>query len=141
MSSPGIDIGLTHVALTVKDTDASRAFYARYAAMAPVHERQDPQTKKRVVWLSDRTRPFVIVLIEVDRVEVKLEGWAHLGVGCASRADVDRLSVLARAEGCLESPPRDSGPPIGYWAILRDPDGHHLELAFGQEVGLTVAKA
>ncbi|HNC43573.1 MAG TPA: VOC family protein, partial [Acidobacteriota bacterium] len=24
------------------------------------------------------------------------------------------------------------------WAFLRDPDGHTLELAFGQEVGLTV---
>ena len=37
--------------------------------------------------------------------------------------------------------PIDSGEPVGYWAFLSDPDGHTLELAFGQEVGLTVAGA
>jgi hypothetical protein len=32
------------------------------------------------------------------------------------------------------------GPPVGYWAFLRDPDGHTLEISFGQEVGVTVEK-
>jgi hypothetical protein len=27
---------------------------------------------------------------------------------------------------------------VGYWAFLRDPDGHTLEVAFGQEVALVV---
>jgi hypothetical protein len=31
-----------------------------------------------------------------------------------------------------------SGHPIGYWAF--DPDGHRLELYYGQEIGLTVEK-
>jgi catechol 2,3-dioxygenase-like lactoylglutathione lyase family enzyme len=139
-AKPPTDIGFTHVALTVKDVAASCRFYDRYAAMRLVHQRVDAHSGRRVVWLSDGTRPFVVVLIEVERVDVRLEGSAHLGVGCASRADVDRLCALARVEGSLVSPPQDSGPPVGYWAILRDPDGHHLELAFGQEVGLTVAK-
>ena len=128
------DIGLTHVALPVHDLDASIAFYARYARMQVVHRREG------VVWLSDKTRPFVIVLIEVEQVAVTLGGWAHLGVGCSSRAEVDRLCALAREEGRLVTVPHDAGYPVGYWAMLSDPDGHHLELAFGQEVGLTVER-
>jgi hypothetical protein len=32
----------------------------------------------------------------------------------------------------------DSGPPVGYFGVIVDPDGHNLELAFGQEVAFTV---
>ena len=56
------DLGLTHVALTARDLDASIAFYAKYAGMAVVHRRA--REGVRSVWLSDRTRPFVIVLVE-----------------------------------------------------------------------------
>jgi len=134
------DLGLTHVALLVRDPAASLAFYARYARMQVVHRRKDAQTGREVLWLSDRTRPFVIVLIQAERVEGRLEGFAHLGVGCASRAEVDRLCALARDEGRLGLGPLDSGPPVGYWAFLRDPDGHNLEISYGQEVGFTVAE-
>jgi hypothetical protein len=30
---------------------------------------------------------------------------------------------------------------VGYWGIIVDPDGHNLELAHGQEVGLTVQRS
>jgi hypothetical protein len=97
--------------------------------------------REGVVWLSDRTRPFVIVLIESDRVEPALRPSAHLGVACASRAEVDRLAALARLQGRLVSGPEDAGPPVGYWVFFRDPDGHTLELSHGQEVGLTVEES
>ena len=42
------------------------------------------------------------------------------------------------AEGCLIDGPTDLGPPVGYYAFLRDPDGHTLELSYGQEVALAV---
>jgi len=134
-----IDRGLTHVALQVTDLDASLAFYARYAAMEVVHSRTDAGT--RVAWISDRTRPFVVVLIETPRLDAVLAPFAHLGVGCATRADVDRLCAQARADGVLLQGATDSPPPVGYWAFLRDPDGHTLELSHGQEVGLTVEQA
>lgn len=132
------DIGATHIALTVADLDASIAFYARYAAMQVVHERKDTT---RVAWVSDLTRPFVLVLIEVPRVEFRLAGFNHIGVGCATRDDVDRLAAEAREAGCLALGPIDSGYPVGYWAFLRDPDGHQLEISFGQEVGMSVEHA
>ncbi len=94
-----------------------------------------------VVWLSDKTRPFVIVLAETPTVDHPLLPFAHLGVGCPSREEVDRLAAQARDDGCLVSGPLDYGPPVGYWAFIRDPDGHTLEVSFGQEVGLTVEGA
>jgi catechol 2,3-dioxygenase-like lactoylglutathione lyase family enzyme len=81
----------------------------------------------------------VIVLLEVERVEGRLEGFAHLGVGCESRAEVDRLCEQARSEGRLKLGPVDSGHPVGYWAFIEDPDGHNLEISYGQEVGFTVS--
>lgn len=135
------DLGLTHVALTVRDVDASVAFYGRYAGMRVVHSRGDAASGRRVVWISDATRPFVVVLIEADQVSARLEGIAHLGVGCSSRDEVDRLASMARAEGRLRMGPLDEGPPVGYYAIMADPDGHNLEVSYGQEIGLTVERA
>lgn len=134
------DVGLTHIALPVRRLETTIAFYARYARMGTVHERTD-SSGGRVAWLSDGTRPFVVVFLEVESVEHPLRPSAHLGVGCASREEVDRLCALARAEGCLLMGPTDSGYPVGYWALVRDPDGHTLELSHGQEVALTVEDA
>jgi catechol 2,3-dioxygenase-like lactoylglutathione lyase family enzyme len=103
--------------------------------MAVVHARPE------VVWLSDRTRPFVIVLVETPEVSDPLRPVAHLGVACASRAEVDRLCEMARSQDVLVAGPHDYGPPVGYWAFLRDPDGHTLEVSHGQDVGLAVAAA
>ena len=133
------DVGFSHIALTVRNSATSIDFYARYAGMEVVHERGE--SGKRVVWLSDLSRPFAIVLIEVEEVEGRLSGIAHLGTSCASAAEVDRLCELAEREGHLILGPSDDGPPVGYWALLRDPDGHNLELSYGQQVALAVGTA
>ncbi|HJO22641.1 MAG: VOC family protein [Myxococcota bacterium] len=126
------DVGLTHIALPVTDLERSVGFYGRYAGMQVVHRRKD------VVWLSDHTRPFVIVLIETREVFDPLRPIAHLGVGCASRDELDEQCKKADREGVLITGPNDYGPPVGYWALFRDPDGHTLEVSHGQEVALAV---
>jgi catechol 2,3-dioxygenase-like lactoylglutathione lyase family enzyme len=131
-----IDIGLTHIALPVANIENSIKFYATYAEMQIVHRRIDQESGAEVVWLSDRTRPFVIVLIQTKSVQPVLSPFAHLGVGCRSRESMDALCAIARQEGVLIQEPKDSGYPIGYWTFLRDPDGHTLELSYGQEIGL-----
>ena len=68
------DVGLTHIALTSKNIDASVQFYGEYA-------------------------------------------------------------------NSLVREPVDSGYPAGYWAFIKDPGRHNLELSYGQEVGLAVANA
>ena len=135
------DIGFTHVALSITDAEKSIAFYRKYANMKVVHERKDSDSGKRVLWLSDLTRPFVLVLIEDASAEPILKPNAHLGIGCNSREEVDRLCEIADMEGCLVKPAVDSGYPVGYWAFLSDPDGHSLEVAYGQEVGLVVEES
>lgn len=133
------DVGLTHIALPISNVEQSIEFYQTYANMQVVHQRIDAETGIPVVWLSDKTRPFVIVLIQSDSVHPVLSAIAHLGVGCSSREELDVLCAKAKQEGLLLKAPQDSGYPIGYWAFLSDPDGHTLELSYGQEVGLAVA--
>jgi len=135
------------VAYRVSQLDRSLAFYERYAGMRVVHQRGGIG-RTRVAWISDATRPFVVVLVEAPRrlhwVSRLARRWAgrrsfsHLGVACASRAQLDALARRARDEGVLDDGPRELPPPAGYLALLRDPDGYALELSVGQEVERSV---
>jgi catechol 2,3-dioxygenase-like lactoylglutathione lyase family enzyme len=133
------DLGLSHIALCVKDVDRSIDFYSDFAGFEVVHRRGE--SGRRVVWLSDLQRPFALVLLESSTEGARLDGVSHLGIACASRQQVDQLCERARTLGCLTREPKDAGQPVGYWALLRDPDGHNLELSHGQEVGAQVARA
>jgi len=66
-----------------------------------VHRRIDDESVAEVIWLSDRTRPFVIVLIQSASVQPVLLPFAHLGIGCESRESMDALCELAQQEGVL----------------------------------------
>ncbi|MGF1486212.1 MAG: VOC family protein [Prochloraceae cyanobacterium] len=132
------DLGLTHIALEVTNIDKSISFYEKYAGMKVVHRRVDKTTDVEVVWISDLSRPFAIVLMGATEVNGKLSPQSHLGVACESRAEIDRLCSLARLEGILLKGPLDLGDPVGYLALIADPDGHTLEISYGQKVKLTI---
>ena len=51
-----------------------------------------------------------------------------------SREDVDEIGARARKEGILERVPADGGPIVGYFCIVRDPDGNLVEFSFGQSI-------
>jgi uncharacterized protein (TIGR02246 family) len=132
------DLGFTHVALPVRDVERSIGFYAKYAHLQVVHHRIDQTTQAAVAWLSDLTRPFVLVLIEVPQVDSPLLPIAHLGVACPTREEIDQRCAAAQADGLLKEGPHDYGYPVGYWAFLSDPDGHTLEISYGQDVDVAV---
>ena len=125
---------LTHLALGVRSLDRSVDFYARHAGLRVVHDRLDHGT--RVVWLAERDDPdFVLVLFEVPGEPPPAPSTLqHLGFAVASREDVDAAAAGGRAEGLVAIEPADGGPVVGYFCILRDPDGNGVEFSFGQSI-------
>jgi len=107
--------------------------------MRVVHRRyQGSNPDKEIGWLSDGSRPFALVLAETDAVENTLGPFAHLGVACETLNELLELSSIAEAEGVLRQPPKETGGPAGTYAMLNDPDGHTLELSYGQEVAYSI---
>jgi len=58
----------------------------------------------------------------------------HLGFAVASREEVDRAAAAARAEGVLVLEPLYAGPIVGYFCLIEDPDGNHVEFSYGQPI-------
>ena len=142
---------LTHIALPVRDLDATLAFYEKYTKLVNIHERQDPETGLRTAWLAnkrditDAGARFVIVLIH-GKLPTKITGdikeqygflksISHLGISVESRAEVDRLAEMAREEGCLLLGPMYRNEVVGYICVVTDPDGNNLEFSVEQVLG------
>lgn len=125
------DRGLTHCALECRNLSTSIDFYAEYGEFQVVHRRD------RVAWISDRTRPFALVLVESDDVR-PIGPFAHLGFACRDRREFDRKVERARAGGILREGPNGDDGPAGTWAFLDDPDGNTFELSVGQSVAVAV---
>ena len=126
-------VGLTHLALRCRDTSATAKFYASVCGMSIVHERDGDSMP--VYWVSARPLglDFVLVLLSGGE-EGPNRRMDHLGFTVESRAAVDHVATNARELGILEYEPQDSGPPVGYWTIIRDPDGNWVEFSFGQDI-------
>ena len=121
----------THITITVGDFERSIDYYTNVCGLAVVRDRR--REGGGTVWLGPEPAAgedptFVLVIMEgevTDRLD-------HLGFQCDSREQVDAVAAEARRRGILVHPPQDSGGAVGYWTLLRDPDGHHVEFTFGQ---------
>ncbi len=71
---------------------------------------------------------FVLVMVQ-DEVKSRLD---HFGFQCDSREEVDRIAEQARQLNILVESPADIGGVVGYFTMVRDPDGHLIEFTFGQ---------
>ncbi|MCC7263383.1 MAG: VOC family protein [Candidatus Latescibacteria bacterium] len=138
MSEHGVDRGLTHIALTVRNLQKSIEFYMKYAGMLVVHQREDVPGKG-VAGLSDLTRSFMVTLLTSDYKD-RLSWPSHLGVAVSSHEEVERLASLAREEGCLQGGPEQRGPNVGYIAWVADPDGNTIEISHGQQIDSKIAE-
>ncbi len=143
---------LTHIALPVRNLNAQLAFYAKHTSMRVVSTREDPETGLRTAWIANERditpngARFVIVLIEgslprdVVGDEMKeeytfLTSISHLGISMDSRADIDRIAAIAKAEGTLVLGPMYRNPVVGYICLVRDPDGNNIEFSVEQDLG------
>lgn len=149
---------LTHIALPVRDIDATLDFYRRYTTLDVIHERHDDETGLRTAWLAnpgDKTSggdelgvqaaTFVIVLIcgslptkitgDIKEEYGFLRSISHLGISCETREAVDAIAAKAADDGCLLLGPMYRNPVVGYICIVTDPDGNNIEFSVEQVLG------
>lgn len=121
----------THITITVADLDRSIAFYREICGLDVVRDRRP--SGGSTVWLGypadDGGDPVFVLVLMPGEVTNRLD---HFGFQCDTRDEVDRMARLAAERDILVEPPTDSGGVVGYWMVLRDPDGHQVEFTHGQ---------
>ena len=150
---------LTHIALPVRDLEATLAFYRRYTTLEVIHEREDDGDRAAhgvagqrratgptpATSSASRPRRSSIVLIcgslptnitgDIKEEYGFLRSISHLGISCDTRDDVDRIAAMAKDEGCLLLGPMYRNPVVGYICIVTDPDGNNIEFSVEQVLG------
>ncbi len=121
----------THITVTVSDMDRSINFYTSLCGLSVLRDRR--LEGGGTVWLgpkpSEGEYPTFILVISQGEVTDRLD---HFGFQCESKEEVDSIAEEARRQGILVHPPQYSGGAVGYWTIIKDPDGHRVEFTFGQ---------
>jgi len=137
----------THVALRVKDMDATIAWYTDFTPLELIDRREDEMGHG--AWLGmpgETNNPFILVLAQffedkdpfANAPIATLAPFAHLGMELTHAEDVDAIAARAEAAGCLAMPATKMPPPIGYITMLRDPDGNMVEFSWDQGVYATL---
>jgi len=121
----------THITINCSNLERSVDFYTSVCGLTVVRDRR--LEGRHNVWLGPATKPgedplFALVIVQ-DEIKFRLD---HFGFQCDSRVEVDRIAELARRENTLVEAPVDIGGVVGYFTMVRDPDGHLVEFTFGQ---------
>ena len=133
----------THIALAVKDVEASIAWYQTYTHLRLLAQGEDQAGKN--AWLGDPDQadsPFILVLGQfyeghdpfAPAAHHPMGPFAHIGVELPSKEAVDEAAAKAKAGGCLALGPLQMPKQIGYICFLKDPDGNTIEYSFDQGV-------
>ena len=123
----------THITITVSNIERSIAFYSSFCNLSVLRDRRNEGGG--TVWLGPKTPPgknptFLLVIGEGE-VTSRMD---HLGFQCEMREQVDEIAERGRQLAILEIEPTDVGGTVGYFTILRDPDGHLVEFTHGQPI-------
>jgi catechol 2,3-dioxygenase-like lactoylglutathione lyase family enzyme len=123
----------THIAFLVRNLDRSIAFYQKYCQLTVFLDRREEG--RTHVWLApptpeDQAPPFALVLSQDEMVDLI----DHLGFRCQTKEEIDQIAQMAKEDRCLEDGPEDYGGSVGYYVLLRDPDGHVVEFTWGQNL-------
>ena len=133
----------THIALRVKDIDASIAWYSEFTPLELLDRRSD--AFGHGAWLGQPDspdKPFILVLAQFFPETDPFKGapqevlapFAHLGIELTSHDAIDEIAAKAEGAGCLGMGATEMPPPIGYICMLRDPDGNMVEFSYDQGV-------
>lgn len=123
MTSP-----IHHVTLSVTDADASAAWYQSLLGAADVVEREGAGWRRiRMAWPSG----LVIGVTQFDAADPARRfthlavGLDHLGLACASEAEVRAWAAKLDGLGFVHGPVEDA--PYGWAVTARDPDDIAIE--------------
>ena len=123
----------THITIAVSNIDRSIEFYRSFCGLTVVRDRR--REGGGTVWLGPETpagqNPAFVLVIGEGEVTSRMD---HLGFQCDQREQVDQIAERARQAGILIEPPTDVGGSVGYFTMLRDPDGHLVEFTNGQPI-------
>ena len=133
----------THIALSVKDLDASIAWYERFTHLRVLQEEKDDDG--RSAWLGDPAQaesPFILVLGHfypghdpfAPAPHHPMAPFAHIGIESPTKAGVEEIASMAKEAGCLALGPRQMPKHIGYVCFIKDPDGNTIEYSYDQGV-------
>jgi catechol 2,3-dioxygenase-like lactoylglutathione lyase family enzyme len=133
----------THIALAVKDIEASIAWYERFTHLTLLSRAEDADGKN--AWIGDSSKadsPFILVLGQfyeghdpfAPMPHPPMGPFAHIGIELPTKEAVDDIAAKAKAEGCLAFGPMRMPKQIGYICFVKDPDGNTVEYSFDQGV-------
>jgi catechol 2,3-dioxygenase-like lactoylglutathione lyase family enzyme len=133
----------THIALAVKDIDASIAWYESFTHLRLLSRGEDTDGKN--AWLGDPEQadsPFVLVLAQffeghdpfAPAAHSPMGPFAHIGIEAVSKDAVDEIATKAKASGSLAFGPLLMPKQIGYICLIKDPDGNTVEFSYDQGV-------
>ncbi len=126
--------GIHHFGLTVRDVDASAAWYVDVLEFRRVGEFESSEGARRKVFLRHDGLRARLGLVEhrdgsQDVFDETRVGLDHLAFAVADRAELEAWAKRLAAAGVLHSPvaPAHSVPGAAV-IVLRDPDNIQLEL-------------
>ncbi|MEO0412995.1 MAG: VOC family protein [Pseudomonadota bacterium] len=133
----------THMALCVKDIEASIEWYSTYTHLELFARNQD--VNGYGAWLIDPEQPdppFLLVIAEFFEGKDPFAGtehgvlgpFAHFGIETTSKEKVDAIAAKGKEAGCLALGPMQMPDPVGYICFLKDPDGNTVEYSYNQGV-------
>ena len=123
--------GLSHVALSVRDRDASRAWYRDVLGFEMIEESLEDAYEE---WILMHPRTRVILCLQQHRSNQGEEfdpartGGDHVGVRVESRADLDEWMLWFEKLDVVHSPVVDR--EYGSVLCFKDPDRIQLEMFY-----------
>jgi glyoxylase I family protein len=123
--------GASHVALTVRDMQASAKWYHDVFGWQPVRNLTGEEAGSPRILLFDPQSQFVVAVCEpgadpTDRFDHRRIGLDHLALAVADEAGLQAWIEHLDALGIVHSPIREFGP--AKFLTVDDPDGIQIEL-------------
>ena len=133
----------THIALAVKDIDASIAWYEAFTHLRLLARGEDDDGKN--AWLGDPSHadsPFILVLGQfyeghdpfAPTPHLPMGPFAHIGIEAASKEAVDEIAARAKAVGSRAVGPLQNPNQIAYLSVIYHPAPPTLDYTYDTRV-------